>query len=87
MKFYCPSCRSKLIIRSSRNMSLTTREIRVYCSNIDTCGASYSYLLALDKTLTPPRKDITQMAIEIINFLPKSERKLAVMQINQEDSY
>ncbi len=76
-----------MIIRTSRDMSPTTREIRVYCANINTCGASYSYLLSLDKTLTPARKDIKQMAIEILSFLPKHERELAIKQIKQEDCH
>jgi hypothetical protein len=47
------------------------------------CNTVSTQLLSRNKIISPPIKDIQQMAIEILSFLPRDERRKAVLQIQE----
>ena len=48
----CPHCKHKTIIRTSRELTSTLREVTYMCSNA-LCGHTYIALLEIIRTLSP----------------------------------
>ncbi|CAN7190423.1 ogr/Delta-like zinc finger family protein [Trinickia sp. LjRoot230] len=48
----CPHCRARAIARSSREMSLTFREVTYQCNNPE-CGHTYVVNMEFARTLSP----------------------------------
>ncbi|MBL3601486.1 MAG: ogr/Delta-like zinc finger family protein [gamma proteobacterium endosymbiont of Lamellibrachia anaximandri] len=52
MKTKCPHCECLCVIRDSKQLSNTCREIKFQCQNID-CGFTFVSTLSADRTLSP----------------------------------
>ncbi|RKU01807.1 transcriptional regulator [Burkholderia sp. Nafp2/4-1b] len=48
----CPHCRTRANARSSRELSLTLREVTYQCTNVD-CGHTYIVNMEFARTLSP----------------------------------
>ncbi len=48
----CPHCNSRAVVRSSREMSATMRELVYMCTNAE-CGHTYIASLEVQRTLSP----------------------------------
>ncbi len=71
----CPNCQAKARITSSHEMSLTIRDLYCQCSDVKNCGATFVASLAFKNYLNPPVNNTQQMAANLINYLPKEQRK------------
>jgi len=60
MKFECPHCSSKAIIRDSDQLSVLVKEAKLVCQN-PACGHTFIVNISVSRTLYPsriPNKDI-----------------------------
>lgn len=54
MRVNCPHCNSKANIRTSKEISLITREVYFQCTNYE-CGHTWAALLSAIRTISPSR--------------------------------
>lgn len=55
MKMPCPHCAERLYIRTSRAISLLTRELYMHCRNMD-CAYTCRTLMSITKTVASSRQ-------------------------------
>ncbi|MGA4279040.1 ogr/Delta-like zinc finger family protein [Ralstonia nicotianae] len=55
MKIKCPHCHSRMHIRSSREMTLLSRELYVQCPNVE-CAYTCAAILSAVRTIAPSMK-------------------------------
>ncbi len=83
MRINCESCGSRLTIRSSREITKTTKELYCNCSNAEQCGATYSYTVSRNNILTPPRGKLMSIVFDFINNLPDQERTDLIQKLSR----
>ena len=71
----CPNCQAKARISSSSELSPTVRDLYCQCSDVKNCGATFVMSLAFKHYLNPPASTTQQLAANLINHLPKEQRK------------
>lgn len=52
MRLICPHCKSTARIRSSKDITALTRELRIQCGNVE-CGHTFVAVLEMVRTIRP----------------------------------
>lgn len=73
MRIYCPTCKSKAIIRTSEDISELLREVRCICSNTE-CGHTFVVNVSYARTISPSVLSFPEKIREQIS--QKSPREL-----------
>lgn len=76
MRVTCPNCQSRALITSSNELTPTVRDLYCNCTNIKKCGATFVSTVGFKHYLNPPVSTTQQLAANLINSLPKEERKV-----------
>lgn len=67
MRVSCPHCNSKATIRTSKEMSLISREVYFQCTNHE-CGHTWTSILSAIRTIVPSRQPNPNV------YIPLSEK-------------
>lgn len=83
MKMPCPHCANRLHIRTSREVSLLTRELYMQCPNID-CAYTCKVLLSIAHTIASSLKPNPKAYLPVMTerdssrtFIPKPGRLIS----------
>lgn len=75
MLIICPHCKSTAIIRTSKDMTALTRELRLQCSNVE-CGHTFVAIVETVRTISPSATPDPLIARQLSGLLPESEPAL-----------
>lgn len=59
----CPNCSSQAIVRSSAQISPTTRECYCQCPNVPECGMTFKAVVEVTATINPPPAEGIRQAL------------------------
>lgn len=72
MLLICPHCKSVATIRTSKDMTALTRELRVQCSNVE-CGHTFVAIVETVRTISPSATPDPLITLQLSGELPKPE--------------
>ncbi len=73
MRVNCPHCDEKALITSRNKLSGTVTDLYCQCTNSATCSASFVFSLAVKHNLNPPYRTTLDIALGLLNSLPKNQ--------------
>lgn len=68
----CPHCEQRSVIRSSRSLSLLSREMYYQCTNVE-CGHTWVALISIIRTIVPSQRANPKVYIPVSDR-PQSDR-------------
>lgn len=73
MRIKCTECHRKAVISSRNELDPKVADLYCLCTNPE-CGASFVMKLSYSHTLSPPRRQVHSMAVELLRGLPPAEQ-------------